>query len=64
VTWEAEIGKIATPGQPRHRVRPSLNKKKKKKKGLDEWLKHEALSSNPSTTKTRKCFHIFILLIQ
>jgi hypothetical protein len=33
---------------------PSISRKKKSQKVLVEWLKMKTLSSNPSTTKTKK----------
>jgi ribosomal protein S21 len=35
-------------------VRPYLEKNPSQKKGLAEWLKAKALSSNPSTEKKKK----------
>jgi hypothetical protein len=53
-TQEAEIRRITVWSQPRQIVHKTLSGKKKiyhKEKGLVEWLKVEALSSNSSTTK-------------
>jgi hypothetical protein len=57
VTEEAEIRRIAVQSQPGQIVCKTLSRKtlhKKKKKGLVEWLKVKALSSNPSTAKQKE----------
>jgi hypothetical protein len=59
-TQEAEIRRVAVQSQPRQIVYRTLSQKKKKKKksqkGLVEWFKVKALSSSPSSAKTKnKC---------
>jgi hypothetical protein len=53
-TQEAEIKRTMVRSQPQHAVCKTLSQKKKKKnitkKGY-EWLKVQALSSNPSAAK-------------
>jgi hypothetical protein len=52
---EAEIRRIAVQSQPRQIVHePPISKKTHHKKGLVEWLKGKALSSNLSTAKKKK----------
>jgi Fic family protein len=55
-TQEAEIRRIAVQSQLWQIVRETLSQKKKKnhKKGLVEWLKVQALSSNPNPAKKKK----------
>jgi hypothetical protein len=61
-TQEAEIRRIAVRGQPGKIAVETLSRKTHHKKGLVEWFKVKALSSNPSTQK-KKCnlvsFYIF-----
>jgi hypothetical protein len=60
---EAEIRRIEVGSQPRQIVQETLSQKKKNhKKGLVEWLKVKALSSNPSTTKKRS--HLKNMLVK
>jgi hypothetical protein len=56
VTQEAEIRRIAVQSQPGQIVGEALSQEKKKitEKGLVEWLKVKALSSNSRTTKKKK----------
>jgi hypothetical protein len=52
---EAEIRRIAVLSQPRQIVLESLSQKNpSQKRGLVEWLKVKALSSNPDTEKQKK----------
>jgi hypothetical protein len=52
---EAEIRRIVVWSQPRQTVWETLSRKKRFTKiGLVEWLKVQALSSNPSTAKKKK----------
>jgi hypothetical protein len=53
-TQEAEIRRITARSQPGEIVPETLSRKTHHKKGLVEWLKVKALSSNPSTTKKKK----------
>jgi hypothetical protein len=53
-TQEAEIRRITVRGQPRQIVFETLSQKTHHKKGLVEWLKVWASSSNPSTTKNKQ----------
>jgi hypothetical protein len=56
-TQEAEIRRIAVQSQPRQIFHKILSRKtlsQKKKIGLVEWLKVNALSSSPSTLKKKK----------
>jgi hypothetical protein len=53
-TQEAAIRRIAVQRQSGQIVCKTLSRKKNHKKGLVEWLKVEALSSNPSTAKKKK----------
>jgi hypothetical protein len=46
-TQEAEVRRIAVRSQPRQIVHETLDQKPFTKKGLAEWLKVKALSSNP-----------------
>jgi hypothetical protein len=51
---EAEFRRIAVPSQPRRIVHRDPNLKNPSQKiGLVEWLKVKALSSSPSTAKTK-----------
>jgi hypothetical protein len=50
---EAEIGSQFE-ASPRQIVRETLSRKNPSQKGLVEWLKVKALSSNPSATKINK----------
>jgi acetolactate synthase small subunit len=50
-TEEAEIRRITIQSQPQQIVRETLSQKTHHKKGLVEWIKVKALSSNPSTEK-------------
>jgi hypothetical protein len=52
-TWVAEIRGIMVQSQLRQIVLETLARKTPHKKGLVEWLKVWALSSNPSTTKKK-----------
>jgi hypothetical protein len=53
-TKEAEIRRIEVGSQPgQNRSRDPISKKPFTKKGLVEWLKVKALSSNPSTAKIK-----------
>jgi hypothetical protein len=56
-TLEAEIRRILVQSQPGQIVHKTLYQKKTiTKKGLMEWFRVKALSSKPSTTKTKtKC---------
>jgi hypothetical protein len=58
-TWEAEIRRLLVRGQPRQIVHETLSPKYPEQNGLEVWLKlkstclarkHEALSSNPTST--------------
>jgi hypothetical protein len=51
-TQEAEIRRIVVQSHPRQIVHKTLSHLTQK--GLAEWLKVEALSSSPSTTKKKK----------
>jgi hypothetical protein len=52
---EAEIRRIVVQSQPQQIVHETLSRKKPLAKiRLVEWLKLQALSSNPSTTKKKK----------
>jgi hypothetical protein len=53
-TREAGIRKIAVRSQPQQIVLQTLSRKTLYKKGLVEWLKVKALSSNPSTARKKK----------
>jgi hypothetical protein len=53
-TQEAEIRRITIGSQPRQIVHKILSQKYPSQKGLVEWLKVKALSSNPSNTHTHK----------
>jgi hypothetical protein len=53
-TQEAEIGKIVVQSQSRQIVRETLSRKCPSQKGLAEWFKVKALSSNLSTAKKKK----------
>jgi hypothetical protein len=53
-TQEAEIRRTEVRSQPRQIVCDTLSQKTHHKNGLVEWLKIMALSSNPSTTHTKK----------
>jgi hypothetical protein len=54
-TQEAEIRRITVQSQPRQIVpQDPILKKKNHKKGLVEWLKVKALSSNSRTAKKTK----------
>jgi hypothetical protein len=54
-TQEAEIRRIVVQSQPGQIVSETLSQKKTiTKKGLVDWLKVKALSSNPSTAKKKK----------
>jgi hypothetical protein len=61
-TQEAEIREIMVPSQSRQIVCKSLLKKNHHKKGLVEWVRVYALSSNHSTTKIKNYFN-FILSV-
>jgi hypothetical protein len=64
LTQEAEIRKIVVPNQPGQIVCDTLSKKNPNtKKGLEEWLKVEALSSSPSTAKKKKKIILRISLL-
>jgi hypothetical protein len=54
-TPEAEIRRIKVQSQPGEIVHETLSRKYPSHKGLVEWLKVKALSSNPSTTKRNSC---------
>jgi hypothetical protein len=58
-TQEAEIRRIMVPSQPREIVLQTLSGKKNPspKKGLVEWLKVQALNTNPRTAKKKKSLH-------
>jgi hypothetical protein len=53
-TQEAEIKKITVRSQPGQIVHETLFQKTQHKKGMVEWFKMLALSSNPITTKKKK----------
>jgi hypothetical protein len=53
-TPEAEIRRITVQSQPRQIILKTLSQKNHHKKGLVEWLKVKALSSNPRTQKVNK----------
>jgi hypothetical protein len=53
-TQEAEIRKIMVQSQPGQIVHETLSRKTLHKKGLVEWLKVKALSSNSRTAKKKK----------
>jgi hypothetical protein len=53
-TREAEIRKIMVQSQPRQIVHKTLSQKNRTQKGLAEWLKVKALSSNPRTSKKKR----------
>jgi hypothetical protein len=53
-TQEAEIRRIEVQSQPGEIVHKTLSQKTLHIKGLVEWLKVKALSSNPSTAKKKK----------
>jgi hypothetical protein len=57
-TQEAEIRRIEVRSQPRQIVHKTLSRKYPSKKGLEEWIKVKALSSNPNTAKKKKR-HVF-----
>jgi hypothetical protein len=67
-TQEAEIRRIVIQSQPRqiiHKIlRTPLPKKALHKEGLVEWLKVQALSSNPSTANNNNNFYYHILITQ
>jgi hypothetical protein len=48
-TQEAEIRRIMVPNQPRQIVREIISQKYPSQRGLAEWLKVKALSSNTNT---------------
>jgi hypothetical protein len=50
-TQKGEIRRMAVQSLPRQIVLNTLSQKYLTQKGLAEWLKERALSSNPSTTK-------------
>jgi hypothetical protein len=50
-TQEAEIRRITVQSQPRQIVHKTLSGKNPSQKRAVEWLKVQALSSNPSTAK-------------
>jgi hypothetical protein len=53
-TQEAEIRRIMVQSQPGQTVCETLPQKNPSQKGLVEWLKVYALSSNPSTANKKK----------
>jgi hypothetical protein len=54
-TQEAEIRRIVIEAKPGKIVHKTVTRKKKiHRKGLVEWLKVQALSSNPSTAKKKQ----------
>jgi hypothetical protein len=53
-TQEAEIRKSVVQSQPLASSSQDPISKKPSQKGLVEWLKMKALSSNPSTTKNKR----------
>jgi hypothetical protein len=54
VTQEAEIRRIEVQSQPRQTVHEILSQNNTSQKGLAEWLRVYALSSNSNTTKKKK----------
>jgi hypothetical protein len=58
-TLEAEIRRIRVQGQPRQIVLKLHLENTQHNKGRVEWLKHEALSSNPSNLKNLYFFYCY-----
>jgi plasmid maintenance system antidote protein VapI len=55
-TQEAEIRKIMAGSHPGEIVPETLSRKNLRRKGLVEWLKVQALSSNPSIEKKKRVY--------